>query len=369
MTERHFFFLGATHRTAPLEMRERLALGATTEAALAQDFSALSGLSEFLILNTCNRIEIYGVAASAETVEHVEEAFCSRQGFARDAFAGVRLYLRGHDAICHLLKVACGLDSQVLGETEIFGQIKKAYGVAQARGSAGPVLNRVFQKTFQAAKDVRTKTAITSGLVSVANVSVDLAVKVFGRLSSARILLLGAGEIGAKSGRAFKSRGAASLTVASRRLDRAMEVAKELDAEAISLDECAERLEQFDVVVCSTSAPGIVITPEAVRSTMKRRAGRPQFFIDLALPRDVDPAVASLENVFLYNLDDLAKIAGENRAVREAEVAKCHALLAERADALWVKLEPMLGDRVHPLAPEQEHARWETPATFRLAVA
>ena len=178
--------------------------------------------------------------------------------------------------------------------------------------------------------------------MSVANVAVDLAQTIFGALSETRILLLGAGDIGEKTAKAFQSRGAGSLTVASRRLERAMELATALTASALPFEQREARLAEFDVIVGSTSAPGTVISSAAVKAAMHRRPARPLFFIDLALPRDIDPAVAKLQNVFLYNLDDLAKIAEENRAARAAETAKCRALLAERADVLWRHLASRL---------------------------
>lgn len=339
------FLVGATHRTAPLGLREKLALTAAAEAGLAADLATLPGLREYVILATCNRIEIYGVGDSAGLANRVAEAFCARQGFALADFNTVRLELADRAVVQHLLEVASGLDSQMLGENEIFGQVKRAYQTAQARTSAGPVLNRIFQKAFQAAKHVRTQTSITAGLVSVASVAVELSASVFGELKAARVLLLGAGEIGLKSGRAFRSRGPASLTVASRRLERAQEVAAELQAEAVAFDYAMANLADYDVVVCSTSAPSTIISPAAAQAAMQRRASRPLFFIDVAMPRDVEAGVGALENVFLYNLDDLARISAENREARQAEIARCHEILAERVDTLWAQagrlLEPV----------------------------
>jgi glutamyl-tRNA reductase len=261
----------------------------------------------------------------------------------------------------HLLEVAAGLDSQMLGETEIFGQVKEAYADAQNRGSTGPVLNRIFQKVFQAAKHVRTHTAITEGQVSVANVAVELALNIFGGLRDTRVLLLGAGEIGEKTARAFQSRGAGSLTVASRRFERAMELATALGASAMPFEQRDARLMEFDVIVCATSAPGAVLSLEAVKAAMHRRPARPLFCIDLALPRDVEPATANLENVFLYNLDDLAKIAEQNRAARVAEIVKCRAIVEEKAGALWRQVAPQLeamsgGENPAGLPPRGETA-------------
>jgi glutamyl-tRNA reductase len=336
------FVLGATHHTAPLAVREKLALDAAQAQALQAELAMLPGLREFALLSTCNRVEFYGVAAAADTAARVQAAFCARQKFDPAEFEKIRLRLHGRETVRHLLEVAAGLDSQMLGETEIFGQVKEAYATAQKSGSAGPVLNRVFQKAFQAAKHVRTHTGITEGRVSVANVAVELALNIFGGLDGARVLLLGAGEIGEKTARAFQSRGAAALTVASRRFERAMELATALGASAMPFEQREARLAEFDVVLCATSAPGAVIALEAAALAMKKRPARPLFFIDLALPRDVEAAVGELENAFLYNLDDLAKIAEQNRAAREAEIAKCRTIVAEKAEALWRQVEPQV---------------------------
>jgi glutamyl-tRNA reductase len=342
MSEAGLFLIGATHHTAPLDLRERLALTAEGAAALHAELAGTAGLREFALLSTCNRVELYGVAGTAETAERVQATYCARQQVSVADFERFRLSLRDLGAVRHLFEVAAGLDSQMLGETEIFGQVKEAYAAAQARRSAGPVLNRLFQKTFQAAKLARTHTAINEGRVSVANVAVELAVNIFGQLADIRILLLGAGEIGEKTARAFQSRGAAALTVTNRRLERAMELATELGASALPFDQREARLADFDIVVGSTAAPDAVVSHSATVAALKRRPARPLFFIDLALPRDIDPAVAGLQNVFLYNLDDLAKIAERNRTAREAEIAKCRALLGERADALWRQMEPQV---------------------------
>ena len=336
------FVIGATHRRVPLEVREKLSLSAESVLALHNEFAGIEGLKEFTVLNTCNRVEFYGVAANAEAAARVTGSFCARQNFDRAEFEKVRLCLRGRDAIQHLLEVSAGLDSQMLGETEIFGQVKDAYAKAQQNGCTGPILNRVFQKGFQAAKHVRSNTAITEGQVSVANVAVELALDIFGSLKETRILLLGAGEIGEKTAKAFQSRGAAALTVGSRRLEHAMELAGALGASAMPFEQREDRLGEFDVVVCATSAPEVILGMEAIQAAMKRRPARPLFFIDQALPRNVDPRVSNIQNVFLYNLDDLAKIAEENRAAREAELTKCRALVQEKTDALWRMVEPQI---------------------------
>jgi glutamyl-tRNA reductase len=333
------FILGASHHRTPIELREKLALAGNKMSAFDEALRKLPGLREFVILNTCNRVEFYGYADSAETLAKVQIQFCQFQGFAESEFAAIHHHALNQAAIDHLISVSAGLDSQMLGETEILGQVKGAYAEAQLRRSVGPVLNRVFQKAFQYAKYIRSHTAITEGQISVANVAVDLATKIFGQLDSAHILLLGAGDIGEKTAKAFQSRGAHSLTVASRHFERATAVAKNLGAAALPFEQWPAQLPDFDIAVCSTASPDVVVTADAIRATMKHRPARPLFLIDLALPRDIEPAAADIENVFLYNLDDLAKIADENLAARTAEVKKARTILTEKTTTLWEQLE------------------------------
>jgi glutamyl-tRNA reductase len=334
-TSPFLFFLGASHHTAPLAVREKLALDEAKAADLAARLQQAPGVREFALVNTCNRVEVYGVAGGPGTVPALREAFCAVTGCTPEELDGVGVQRQNHDAIAHLFAVASGLESQIVGETEILGQVKDAYDQALARRWTGPVLNRVFQKTFQAAKHIRTHTGIGHGQISIATVAVDLAGRIFGDLAASRILVIGAGEIGLKTAQAFQSRGARSITVASRTLSRAEEAAAQAGGWAASMAELPELVAASDVIASSTSAPGFVLTQELVAAAMRRRAARPLFLIDLALPRDVEPAAAALANVFLYNLDDLAEIAEENLAQREAEVARCRAILAERTAALW----------------------------------
>jgi glutamyl-tRNA reductase len=342
MTPPEIFVIGATHHSTPLAVRERLALDAESEAALHAELTARPGMRELTVLNTCNRVEFYGVAEDSTEITSLEASFCARQKFDHGEFQKFRIGRLGKDAVLHLFEVAAGLDSQMVGETEILGQVKDAYATGQARGSTGPILNRLFQKAFQAAKHVRTHTGIGSGQVSVANVAVELAINIFGTLESRRILLLGTGEIGEKTARAFRSRGAADLTVASRRAERAEALAGALGAPSLAFEDRETRLADFDVVVSSVSAPESVWSASAAAAAMRRRPARPLFFIDLGVPRNVDAAVTDLDNVFLYNLDDLARVAEENRIAREAEVQSCREILEERAEALWQHLRERL---------------------------
>ncbi len=340
MSEAGLFVIGATHHNAPLEVREKLVL--ESEGAIRSDLAAIPGLRELAVLSTCNRVEFYGVASDAGAADQLQAAFCTRQKFDPAQFQRIRIRLAGRDAALHLFEVASGLDSQLLGENEIFGQVKEAYAAAQACGTTGAVLNRVFQKAFQAAKHVRTHTGISAGRVSVASVAVDLASNIFGSLASSKVLVLGTGEIGEGTARAFKSRGAADLAVAGRTPERAAEVAVGLGAGTVDFEERDSRLDEFDIVVCSTAAPAAVLSRSAIARAMKKRPARPLLVIDLALPRDVESSAAHLQNVFLYNLDDLARIAEANRAAREEEIAKCRALLGERADGLWRHIQQHL---------------------------
>jgi glutamyl-tRNA reductase len=297
-----------------------------------------SGLPELAVLNTCNRVELYGVAATPADLAALEAAFCAITGIPAEEFAAIRAHETGPGAIRHLVAVASGLESQLLGENEIFGQVKDAYAAAQAAGDVGPVLNRVFQKAFQAAKHIRTHTALNEGQVSVANVAVELAGTIFGDFASARVLLLGAGDIGEKTAKAFRSRGASALTVANRTPERAFALAQALDATALPFEHIAHRLGDYDIVVGSTAAPEAVVRAADVATAQAGRRAEPWLFLDLALPRDIEPEVARLENVYLYNLDDLAKIAAQNLAAREAEVARARALAAEKAETLWQQI-------------------------------
>ena len=329
------FFLGASHQTAPLAVREKLALDEARAAALAAKLQATPGMREFAFVNTCNRVELYGVTQDAESLAALRAALAETTGCTPADLDAVLRQRQNHEVIAHLFAVASGLDSQIVGETEILGQVKGAYDTALARHWTGPVLNRVFQKTFQAAKHIRTHTRIGEGQISVASVAVDLAGKIYGDLAPVKVLVVGAGDIGLKTVQAFQSRGAKSITVASRTLSKAEEAAASAGGWAASMADLPEILAGADIVASSTSAPGFVITRELVAGAMRKRAARPLFLVDLALPRDIDPAAAGLANVFLYNLDDLAKIAEENLAQREAEVSRCHAILSERTAALW----------------------------------
>jgi glutamyl-tRNA reductase len=349
MSEPLLFVIGVSHNQAPLEVREQLA--PVSQEQLRTELATVAGLRELAVLCTCNRVEFYGVGENAGAADSVQAAFCARQNFNPSDFEKIRFRLSGREAALHLFEVASGIDSQLLGENEIFGQVKEAYAAAQAGGSAGAVLNRVFQKAFQAAKHVRTHTGIASGQVSIASVAVDLASNIFGNLAGARVLVLGTGEIGEATAKAFKSRGAWELAVTGRNSGRAGEIATGLGAATVPFDQLDARLSEYDVVVCSTAAPDAVLRTSAISAAMKKRPARPLLLVDLALPRDVEESAAKLQNVFLYNLDDLAKIAEENRSARGAEVARCREILSQRAEGVWTSVQRHFTAASQPEAP------------------
>ena len=335
-----FHAVGVNHRTADLALRERLAaLQKERVAEIYHRLAAISGLRERVVLSTCNRMEIYAVAERTEDLAAAERLLGELAGVVPEEFARMAFRKGGLDAAAHLFDVAASLDSQIVGEAEILGQVKDAYALAQEHGAAGPVLHRMFQKAIQAAKWIRANTAIGEGQVSVATVAADLAGKIFGRLAEARTLVIGAGEIGEKTAAALRSRGVQSLAVTSRRAESAGPLAAALGGESFPFAELAARLGGFDIVISSTAAPHPILDVEVIAAAARERAGRPLFLIDLALPRDIDPAAAALPDVFIYNLDDLARIAEAGLAARHSELGRARMAARERAAAQWRHLE------------------------------
>ncbi len=332
------FLLGSSHRTAPLEVRESFALNTDSAERLYSQLKESAGLSECLILNTCNRVEIYGVATGPESRTHLEESLRRSHGFDTAAFIQHGFWLTGEEVVRHAFEVAAGLDSQMVGETEILGQIKSSYAGAAATAATGPVLNRLFQKCFQAAKWARTHTGIGRGQVSIGNIAAELAQRVCGELQDVSVLLVGTGEVAEKTVQALVSRGASRVSVAGRNLIKARQLADAFEGSCVGLVDVPRVLTYHDIVICSTASEEPLLRKSEVSPALKKRPTRPLFAIDLALPRDIESAVGKLSNVYLYNLDDLAAIANENLKAREAEVEKARHALLERARHLWTHL-------------------------------
>lgn len=332
------FILGISHHKTPLDVRERLALTEAEATELQKQIYLGTGIRECVVLNTCNRIEIYALAEDLSELAVVRSRLCLMKGFPENAFAEYAYSYNNLQALQHIMEVSAGLDSQIIGETEILGQLKQAYTMALQANTTDKVLNRVFEKSFHAAKEARRKTWITRGQISIGNVSVDLAARIFGKLSDSRILLIGSGEIAEKTAQALKSRGVRDISVSSRTLQNACKLAGSLEGTAIHFDNFKNQLHHFDIIICSTAAPSLLLDKGCLLKAMKQRPDQPCFIIDLALPRDVDPSADSIENVYLYNLDDLSGIADKNLEARKADIENARRILKKHAWNLWLQL-------------------------------
>jgi glutamyl-tRNA reductase len=319
--------VGISHHRAPVELRERVALDSAAAAALAATLAEDGG--EAVCLSTCNRTEIYLVHADAAVAEaRAEAALDGLSGLEAGALAPALYRLRDWAAALHVFRVAGGLDSLVPGEGEILGQVRAAYEA----GRPGPLLDRLFRQALHAGRKVRAETAIGESPSSVPAAAAALAQQVFGELEGRRVLVVGAGKTGEQAARNLASRGAAIALVANRTLEPAEELAQRFGAEAVPLERVPLELERVDVLVSSTSAPGIVLRRDAVAAALKPRRGRPLLLVDLAVPRDVDPAVHELDGCFLYDIDDLEAVVAESLSGRRREAARAEAVVAEEAE-------------------------------------
>jgi glutamyl-tRNA reductase len=327
--------IGLSHRTSPVELRERFAFA---EGKIPNALKSLrdSGFAvEAVILSTCNRVEIYAATALTPDAAVIELKRFLVTHHAFNEVLGDQLYSFAEpQSLNHLFKVACGLDSMVLGETEILGQIKAAYDLALKHGHTGARLNKAFQRAFHTSKHVRTHTNIQRGSISVASVAVELAEKIFSSLGDREVLVIGAGDTSEKTARALLSRGAKSIIVANRSFDRAQALAGELGGRAVSFDDWAGEFEKIDIVISSTAAPHHILDRAKLEPLMKARRQHPLLLIDIAVPRDIDPEVNFLENVYLYNVDDLQGIANDYLKLRQEEIARCEAIIAEKVKPL-----------------------------------
>jgi glutamyl-tRNA reductase len=309
--------VGISHRHAPVEVRERVALGAKDAAALAHELA--EGGGECVCLSTCNRTELYAVGDGAE-VRSLE----TLRGLGGDDVATLSYRLADHSAALHLFRVAAGLDSLVPGEGEILGQVRAAYEA----GSPGRLLNRLFHDALHAGKKARAQTTIAESPASVSSAGAALAQQVFGELSGRRVVIVGAGKVGELAARGLTARGADLVAVANRSDERGSELARRFGAEAIPMARLSEELAAADVVVTCTSAPGFLLGPDDVRE----RRGRPLFLIDLAVPRDVDPAVNEIDGCYLYDIDDLQAVVETSLSGRRREAERAEAIVAEEAE-------------------------------------
>ncbi len=332
----HVVVVGLSHHSSPVTVRERFAFAEAKVPAALQMIRESGIAEEAVILSTCNRVEIY-----AATPLEPRRAFAELQEFLvrihnyREPLTD-ELYKVGEpESIEHLFKVASGLDSMVLGETEILGQLKKAYEVALHHRHSGTRLNKAFQRAFNVAKQIRTETNIQRGSVSVASVAVELAEKIFDSLKQRQVMVIGAGETSEKAARALLSRGAHSVIVSNRSHDRAVALATELGGRAVHFEEWAREFANIDIVISSTSAPHYVLDRAKLEPLMHLRRNRPLLLIDIAVPRDIEPEVNFMEDVYLYNIDDLQAIASDYLRQRKEEIARCEVIIREKAQGLF----------------------------------
>ena len=331
------FVAGLSYRTTPVELREKLAVNRSRLQCSGCRLKLRGNLSEVVLLSTCNRVEIYGVSPWIHGSVHrlFQELTNSDFDFTP------HLYVKeGADAAKHLFAVASGLDSMVLGETEITGQVKNAYQAAKDAGLTGKKMNRLFQTAMQTAKEVRTNTAIGRGATSVGSVAVALTEKVFDRdLSDKTVMILGAGKMGEACVKHLAKRGAKTVLVSNRSFERAEKLAAEFGGRAVRLEDSRAAMVEADILVSSTGSPDIVLRREDVAAILPARKNRPLVLVDIAVPRDIDPAVQELPNIFLYNIDDLEAVVRENTKNREQELTFCNAVIDERAAELMKRFD------------------------------
>ena len=322
--------VGLTHRTAPVAVRERLVLDSSGKAELLSSLNRSDPLAEAAVVSTCNRFEVYGVAKDGEQainviVEHLANLYGGSAQEIRPYLVGAQ----GEAVVRHLCAVAAGLESMILGEPQVLGQVTEAYEMALACSAAGPVLAALFRQAIRCGKRARSETAISERATSVSHAAVELAKQIFGSLDGRRVLLIGAGEMAELAARNLADNGAGRILVLNRSLERAQGLAAQFAGDAFGWDALAVALCQADVVICSAAAPHAVIHADTVRLAMAARRNRPLFLIDIAVPRNVKPEVGKLPNVYLYDIDDLKAVVQENLEQRQREVPKVEGIVAE----------------------------------------
>ena len=336
--------VGVSHKTAPVEVREKFSAGTDILPEVLARLSARPELDESMFLSTCNRVEVIGLAkgkgggeqAMLAASRAIREALREHIGASSVDDLGSYLYEKsGDEAVRHVFRVAASLDSMVLGEPQILGQVKDAYDAAVAAGALRSHLSRCVSRAFTVAKRVRTETALGAGTVSISSVAVDLATRIFGDLSNHTVLLVGAGEMAEQAAKSL-GKGAKQIRVCNRSIERAANLASQFGGTAAPLEQLEAELAVSDVVVASTGAKNFVVTRDAVKRVMKARKGRTLFFIDIAVPRNVDPEIHELDNVYVFNVDDLEREVAENMKARQKEVVAAETIVAKELDE-WSK--------------------------------
>ncbi len=357
------YLIGLNHKTAPVEVREKFALtgvcpplpedapeSATSEPAKpAALFPVSEAIHEVVVNSTCNRVEILAVGPGRETAEAILERWASLKGAGAEDLRPY-VYIHEHlDAVEHLFCVACSLDSMVVGEPQILGQLKDAYRDSVEHNATGVICNRLLHKAFSTAKRVRTETAIGGSAVSISYAAVELAKRIFGEMDDRQAMLIGAGEMAELAATHLLNSGVKKILVANRTFERAMHLAEQFQGEAVTFDSLHERLADVDIIISSTGAPAAILKAKDLKPVLKKRRNRPMFFIDIAVPRDIDPDVNNLDNVYLYDIDDLKEVVEENMAQRQGEAMKARDIVAQETVkfGIWLKsldLTPTIKD-------------------------
>ena len=362
--------LGISHKTAPLSLRERVALPEGRAAQILDELVGLAAVHEAVALSTCNRTELYLVASDGVEAESAALSILSREADIRPTELVGHIYSRrDREAVRHLFAVAAGLDSMIVGEAEVQGQVKRAYELALVEGATGPVTNRLFRDAIGAGKRVRTETGIGRSRVSVASVAVDIARRVLGELETRRVLVIGAGENSEVTANALHERGVETVFVANRRYDRAISLAERFGGQAVRFDDLPRGLTEADIVVSSTASPHVIVDREELAVVLERRGGRPLLMIDIAVPRDIHPAVRELPGITLYDMDDLQREVDRNRQVHENETVRAGRLVDEEVDRFgdWLstlEVVPTIaalrerGEQIVEQVLRENEARW-----------
>ena len=325
--------LGASHKTAPLPLRERLALTEARASKVLTDLVAHESVHEAVAMSTCNRTELYLVTADPVEAESAALGVLARQsGLRPTELMGALYSMRGPEAVEHLFSVAAGLDSMIVGEAEIQGQVRRAYEAALAEGVTGPVSNRLFRDALATGKRVRSETEVSRSNVSVSSVAVQLAAQFLGDLASRRVLVIGAGENAELTARALRERGVRTVFVANRRYDRALGLAQRFDGQAVTFDDLPAELEAADIVVSSTGAPHQIVGRDELAVVARGRLNRPLVLLDLAVPRDIEPSARDCPGIALYDMDDLQEAVARNLGGRESEAAGARVLVREEVE-------------------------------------
>jgi len=331
--------IGMNHQTAPVELRECLAGDPMNSKKALNRMRSSNSIKEAFFLSTCNRVEALVVTDDKDrALDTVISLMAGLGNLPREIFSDHLYSYEDMEAVRHVFRVASSLDSMVVGEPQILGQIKSAYVEATKEKTSGVIINRLMHRAFHVAKRVRTETGISEAAVSISYAAVELAKKIFHELRGKKVLLIGAGEMAELAGRHFMNNGVTTMTVANRTFERAVEVSQQFDGTPVSLEEIPLQLLEVDIVLSSTASPEVVITRDMVKGCLRKRRNRPLFFIDIAVPRDIDPKVNDLENVYLYDIDDLRGITESNLAQRQLEAAKAERIVEEEV----VKFEKWL---------------------------